>query len=133
MVSFSGVAIDFIQQLITDRTMSFRAAVRLAHRCQGERYRCHDSIRCRAYNVFRDLLEQGSSHTVGFNNGQVAGNGRTRWHFVSWSDGGIKDHTIVGSLAGGTLTASLGRDFQLNRKLDLGGLGHGRHRDQSRG
>jgi len=65
------------------------------------------------YNVFRDLLDQGSNHSVGFTDGQLSANGRTRWHFVSWSDSGLKDHTIVGSLAGRTLTASVARDFKL--------------------
>src|SRR5262249_19784034 len=72
-------------------------------------------------NVFRDLLEQGSSHTVDFTDGQLAANGRTRWHFVSWSDGGGKNHPIVGALAGGTLTATLGRDFKLIATPTAGG------------
>jgi len=73
------------------------------------------------YNVFRDLLDQGSSHSVGFTDGQLAPSGRTRWHFVSWSDSGAKDHTIVGSLAGGTLTAALSRDFKLIANATSGG------------
>ena len=119
--SFSGVAIDFIQQLITDRTMSFRLRFGSLTAAKASDTAATIQFDAAPYNVFRDLLEQGSSHTVGFNNGQVAGNGRTRWHFVSWSDGGIKDHTIVGSLAGGTLTASLGRDFQLIANSTSGG------------
>ena len=118
---FSGVAIDFIQQLITDRTMSFRlrfGSLTVAKASDTAATIQFDAV---AYPVFRDLLDEGSSHTVGFNNGQVAANGRTRWHFVSWSDGGAKDHTIVGSLAGGTLTASLGRDFQLIANSTSGG------------
>jgi len=119
--SFSGVAIDFIQQLVTDRTMSFRLRFGSLTVAKASDTAATIQIDAAPYGVFRDLLEQGSSHTVGFNNGQVAGNGLTRWHFVSWSDGGAKDHTIVGSLAGGTLTASLGRDFQLIANATSGG------------
>ncbi len=119
--SFSGVAIDFIHQLITDRTMSFRLRFGSLTAAKASDTAATIQFDAAPFNVFRDLLEQGSSHTVGFNNGQVAANGRTRWHFVSWSDGGIKDHTIVASLAGATLTASLGRDFQLIANSTAGG------------
>ena len=119
--SFSGVAIDFIQQRITDRTMSFRLRFGSLTAAKASDTAATIQFDAAPYNVFRDLLEQGSSHTVGFNNGQVAGNGRTRWHFVSWSDGLAKDHPIVGSRAGATLTASLGRDFQLIANSTSGG------------
>jgi hypothetical protein len=65
------------------------------------------------YNVYRDLLDDGSSHAVDFADGQLAADARTRWHFVSWSDGGPQSHTYVGSLAGGPLTANVMRDFKL--------------------
>ncbi len=74
-----------------------------------------------SFKVFRDLLEQGSSHNVDFTDGQTAPNGRTRFHWVSWSDAGAKNHTIIGSLAGGTLTATLGRDFLLRATSGSGG------------
>jgi M6 family metalloprotease-like protein len=119
--SFSGVAIDFIHQVITDRTLSFRLRFGSLTAAKASDTAATIQFDGAPYTVFRDLLEQGSSHTVGFNNGQVAGNGRTRWHFVSWSDGGPKDHSIVGSLAGVTLTASLGRDFQLIANSTSGG------------
>jgi M6 family metalloprotease-like protein len=119
--SFSGVAIDFIHQLVTDRTVSFRlrfGALTIA--------RASDTVATITFdgstlNVFRDLLEQGSSHTVGFGTGQVSPDGRTRWFFSSWSDGGAISHTITGSLAGATLTANLGRQFKLIATATSGG------------
>jgi uncharacterized repeat protein (TIGR02543 family) len=74
-----------------------------------------------SFKVFRDLLDQGSSHTVDFTDGQTSPNGRTRFHWLSWSDAGAKNHTIIGSLAGGTLTATLGRDFLLRATSGTGG------------
>jgi len=59
-----------------------------------------------SYNVFRDLLDQGSSHPVDFTDGQLSANGRTRWHFLSWSDGGAQSHTIVAPSANTTYTAT---------------------------
>ncbi len=119
--SFTGMAIDSVLQLVTDRTMSFRlrfgglTAVRATDTAAIIQF---DGA---PFPVFRDLLEQGSSHSVDFSDGQVSANGRTRWHFVSWSDAGPKSHTIVGSLAGGTLTATLTRDFKLIATPTSGG------------
>jgi hypothetical protein len=119
--SFSGIAVDFIQQLVTDRTMSFRLRFGSLTAAKASDTAAVIQFDAANFNVFRDLLDNGSSHTVGFQDGQVAANGRTRWHFGSWSDGGLKDHTIVGSLAGGTLTATLSRDFKLIATATTGG------------
>jgi len=119
--SFSGVGIDFIKQVITDRTMSFRLQFGSLTVARASDTAATIQFDAAAYGVFRDLLDNGSSHSVGFTDGQLAANGRTRWHFVSWSDGGAKDHTIVGSLAGGALTASVTRDFLLKATAGGGG------------
>ena len=119
--SFTGIAIDSIQQLITDGAMSFRLRFGSLTVVRASDTAATITFDTAPYNVFRDLLEQASSHTVGFADGQVSANGRTRWRFVSWSDGRAKDHTIVGSLAGGTLTASLDRDFKLIVTATAGG------------
>ena len=111
--SFAGVAIDSIRQLVTDRTMSFRlrfGALTVARASDTGAVIQFDASN---FNVFRDLLEAGSSHTLGFSDNQVAPNGRTRWHFVSWSDGFAMSHTITGSLSGTTYTATVRRDFKL--------------------
>jgi M6 family metalloprotease-like protein len=111
--SFAGVAVDSIRQLVTDRTMSFRLRFGALSIARASDTAATIQFDGSPFNVFRDLLEQGSSHSVDFTDGQLAANGRTRWHFVSWSDAGTKNHSIVGSLAGGTLTATLSRDFKL--------------------
>ncbi|HEY3219493.1 MAG TPA: M6 family metalloprotease domain-containing protein [Gemmatimonadales bacterium] len=119
--SFAGFAVDSFQQLVPNNTMSFRLRFGSLTAVKASDTTAVIQFDAANYNVFRDLLDQGSSHTVGFADGQVSANGRTRWHFVSWSDGLPKDHTIVGSLAGGTLTASLGRDFLLIANSTSGG------------
>jgi len=119
--SFAGVAVDSVRQLVTDRTMSFRLRFGALTIARGSDTTATIQFDGSPFNVFRDLLEQGSSHSVDFTDGQVAANGRTRWHFVSWSDAGAKSHTIVGSLAGGTLTATLTRDFKLIATPTSGG------------
>ena len=119
--SFAGLGVDQIAQTVPGGTMSFRVrfgSLTVAGASDTAAIIQFDAVN---YNVFRDLLDQGSSHNVGFTDGQLSADGRTRWHFLSWSDGGAKDHTIVGSLAGATLTASVGRDFKLIANSTSGG------------
>jgi hypothetical protein len=40
---------------------------------------------------------------------QLSGNGRTRFTFQSWSDGGAISHTVTGSIAGASYTATLAK------------------------
>ena len=115
--SFAGFGIDQITQVVPDGQMSFRlkfgslTVVRASDTTATIRFDAAN------YFAFRDLLDDGSSHNVGFVDGQVVG--RTRFNFQSWSDAGAINHPITGSLAGGTLTASLLRHHP------------GRHRDRS--
>ena len=119
--SFAGFGVDFIQQLVPDRTMSFRLQFGSLTAVRGSDTAAAIQFDAANYVVFRDLLDNGSNHTVGFQDGQVSANGRTRWHFVSWSDGGAINHPITGSLSGGTLTASVARDFKLVATATAGG------------
>jgi len=119
--SFAGLGVDQITQTVPGGTMSFRVrfgSLTIAGASDTAAIIQFDAAN---YNVFRDLLDQGSSHTVGFSDAQLSADGRTRWRFLSWSDGGAKDHTIVGSLAGGPLSASVRRDFQLIANSTSGG------------
>jgi M6 family metalloprotease-like protein len=119
--SFAGLAVDQITQTVPGGTMSFRVRFGSLTVARASDTAATIQFDTATYIVFRDLLDNGSSHSVGFTDGQLAANGRTRWHFVSWSDGGVKDHTIVGSLAGGALTASVARDFLLKATAGGGG------------
>jgi len=119
--SFAGIAVDSIRQLVTDRAMSFRLRFGDLTVVRASDTAATITFDGAPYNVFRDLLEQGSSHTVGFGSGQLSGDGRTRWFFASWSDAGAMNHTITGSLAGGTLTANLARQFKLIATATSGG------------
>jgi M6 family metalloprotease-like protein len=119
--SFAGFGVDQISQTVPGGTMSFRlrfGALTVARASDTGAVIQFDAA---PYNVFRDLLDQGSSHNVGFADGQLSADGRTRWNFVSWSDGLAINHAITGSLAGGTLTANLARQFKLTATATSGG------------
>ncbi|GBD32817.1 Immune inhibitor A [bacterium HR33] len=49
------------------------------------------------YRRFHDVLDAGSAHTVSIESPQVTGDGRARFEFVSWSDGGAQTHEFVAS------------------------------------
>ncbi|OLC85911.1 MAG: hypothetical protein AUI86_10775 [Gemmatimonadetes bacterium 13_1_40CM_3_66_12] len=119
--SFAGMAVDSIRQLVTDRTMAFRLRFGSLSVARASDTGAVIQFDGSSFNVFRDLLDNGSSHTVGFSDGQLAPSGRTRWHFVSWSDGGAINHPITGGLAGANLTATVGRDFKLQATHTSGG------------
>ncbi len=119
--SFAGLAVDQITQTVPGGTMSFRVRFGSLTVARASDTAAVVQFDAAPYNVFRDLLDQGSSHAVGFTDGQLSADGRRRWRFVSWSDGGAKDHTIVGTLAGAALTASVVRDFLLKATAAGGG------------
>ncbi len=119
--SFAGLGVDQITQTVPGGRMSFRLRFGSLTIARANDTAAVIQFDAAPYNVFRDLLDQGSSHTVGFTDGQQSVDGRTRWHFVSWSDGGVINHPITGSLAGATLTANLSRQFKLIATSTSGG------------
>ncbi len=119
--AFAGFAVDSITQLITDRTMSFRLRFGGLTVVRASDTAATIQFAGASYNVYRDLLEEGQSYTVSFTDPQVSANGRTRFHFASWSDGGALTHSHTGQLAGGTLTATVTRDFKLIATSTSGG------------
>ncbi|HEY7193197.1 MAG TPA: M6 family metalloprotease domain-containing protein, partial [Gemmatimonadales bacterium] len=97
--SFAGFGIDQITQVVPGGQMSFRlrfGALTVARASDSNAVIQFDGAN---YQVYRDLLDDGSAHPVNFANGQVATDGRTRWRFMSWSDGGAQSHSYSGSLA----------------------------------
>lgn len=111
--SFVGFAVDQITQVVPGRQMSFRLRFGDLTVVRASDSAATIQFDAGTFNVFRDLLDEGSSHTVSFPDPQVSANGRTRWRFASWSDGGAVTHAITGSLSGDTLTANVNRDFKL--------------------
>ena len=66
-------------------------------------------------------MDDGSSHPVNIATTQLSADGRRRFTFVSWSDGQPQSHTLIGSLAGTTLTANLTSEYKLIAASTLDG------------
>jgi len=119
--SFPGFTIDSIR--LTggpDSEMAFRLRFGALTIVRGSDTNAVVQVDGNSFNVFRDLFDNGSSHTVNDTN-QVSPDGRRRFRFLSWSDGLAQSHSIVGSLAGTTITANLSSDYKLIATAASGG------------
>lgn len=119
--TFVGFAVDSIRQVVTGGEMAFRLRFGALTVVRASDTAAVIQFDGAPFNVFRDLLEEGASYTVSVADTQISANGRTRWRFASWSDGGARTHAIIGSLSGGTLTATLNSDFKLIATATPGG------------
>jgi hypothetical protein len=118
---FAGFGVDSIQQLVTNRTMSFRLRFGALTVVRASDTTATIQFEGATYNVYRDLLEEGKGYAVNFPDPQLSANGRTRFHFLSWSDGGGVSHSYTGQALGETLTANVTRDFKLIATATAGG------------
>ena len=117
----AGLALDQITRLAPNGAMSFRVVYPVwVVRAQVDTATViqFDGI---AYHVFRGVLAQGSTHTVGVADTQYTAGGRTRQVFLSWSDGGALSHPYMAGAAPETLTVTLAR----SHRLDYGGTSGG--------
>jgi M6 family metalloprotease-like protein len=119
--SFAGFAVDSVTQIVPNGVLSFRLRFGGLTTVRASDTTASIQFAGSSYTVFRDLLEEGAGYTVSFADPQLSPNGRTRFHFASWSDGGAQTHTYTGQLAGETLTASVTRDFKVTATAGGGG------------
>jgi len=119
--SFAGFAIDSIRQLVPNGAMAFRVRFGQPTVVAASDTAAQVQVDGVPVSVFRDLLDDGSTHTLAVADTQVAAGGRTRFVFQSWSDGLPISHQISGSLAGATYTATLVRA----NRLDVAKSGNG--------
>ena len=120
--SFAGFAVDSVKQLVADRTLSVRVRFGALTVVRASDPNASIQFAGNIYTQFRDLLEEGQGYSVNFTpDPQTSADGRRRFHFASWSDGGAQSHSYVGHLAGDTLTANVARDFKVIATAGTGG------------
>ncbi|HET9708429.1 MAG TPA: M6 family metalloprotease domain-containing protein, partial [Gemmatimonadales bacterium] len=102
--SFAGFAIDSIRQLVPNGAMAFRVRFGQPTVVAASDSAAQVQVDGVTVTAFRDLLDDGSTHTLAVADTQFVAGGRTRFIFQSWSDGLPIAHTITGSLAGATYT-----------------------------
>ena len=119
--SFVGFAIDSIQQVVPNGEMSFRLRFGGLTVVRASDTNAVILVDADTFNVFRNLLDDGSTHTLSAPDTQFSFNNRTRWRWSSWSDGLARTHDITANLSGGTITATLARDFKLIANVGANG------------
>jgi M6 family metalloprotease-like protein len=119
--SFVGFAIDSIRQLVPKGEMAFRLRFGGLTLVQASDTTAQVKVDGLAFNVFRNLLDDGSMHTIAVDTPQFTPSGRTRFAFLSWSDGLAISHTVTGAFAGATYTATLARAHRLNVTVGANG------------
>ncbi len=111
--SFAGIAIDSIRQVIPNGEMDFRLRFGGLTLVKASDTTVQVQVDGTPYNVFRDLFDDGSSHTIAVQDSQFPGSLRTVFVFQSWSDGGAISHTVTGSRTGATYTATFAKAHRL--------------------
>jgi len=119
--SFVGFALDSIRQLSPNGAMAFRLRFGGLTLVQASDTTAQVKVDGLAFNVFRNLFEDGSSHTIAVDSLQLSANGRTRFAFLSWSDGLAISHTVTGAFAGASYTATVARAHRLDVTVGANG------------
>jgi M6 family metalloprotease-like protein len=112
--TFIGFAVDSIRQLVPNGAMAFRLRFGGLTLVEANDTAATVKVDGLSYTVFRDLFDDGSSHTVAVDSLQLAPGGRTRFVYQSWSDGQAISHTVTGAFAGATYTAIMSRAHRLD-------------------
>ncbi len=112
--SFVGFAIDSIRQVVPNGATAFRLRFGQATVVAASDTTAQVQVDGVSYAVYRNLLDDGSTHTIAVADTQLALNGRARFVFQSWSDAQPISHTITGSLAGASYTANVARGNRLD-------------------
>jgi immune inhibitor A len=120
----AGVVLDQITQLVPNGTIQFRLSypvwvVRATDTAAVIQF--DTSTFHRTFHVFRDILTQGSVHTVGVADTQYSAGGRTRQVFASWSGGQPRSFSYTAGAMPETLTVTLARSQQVHYTATSGG------------
>ncbi|PYO96117.1 MAG: hypothetical protein DMD60_11635 [Gemmatimonadetes bacterium] len=120
----AGLVLDQITQLVPNGTMQFHLsypvwvvrATDTAAVIQFDTATFHTT-----FHVFRDILTQGSVHSVGVADTQYSAGGRTRYVFGAWSGGQPRSFSYTVGAAPETLTVTLARAQQVHYTATSGG------------
>ncbi len=117
----SGFRIDSISILAPAGPVRFRIRVGGESRIAADDPAAFIRVDAVSYTLFRDIFEPGSSHEVSVADTQFSASGRTRFTFLSWSDGQPQTHVFIASATGDTITAALARAHKLIATFTTGG------------
>ena len=118
---YTGFVIDHIRQVVPGGEMAFRLLFGQPTVVRASDTSAVIMVDGASFNVFREVLEEASTHSLSVPDTQVSVDARTRWRFASWSDGGARTHDVTASASGGAITATLSPDFRIIASAGPGG------------
>lgn len=107
--SFVDFVVDSIRQVVPNGAMAFRLRFGQLTTVAANDTNAQVQVDGVPAHFFRGLFDDASTHTLSVPDTQLSASVRTRFVFQSWSDGQPRSHTITGSLAGASYTATLTR------------------------
>jgi len=119
--SFAGFTVDSIRQLVPNGAMAFRLTVGALTVVDASDTTALVSVDGTPVGVYRNVLTAGSTHTIAIDSAQLGTDGRTRYQYVSWSDGGARSHSITASATGATYVAQVAVQYRANVAVAGGG------------
>lgn len=117
----AGFAIQAITQTSPSGPMTFQLLPVSTYRVQGDDPRTRIKVDGAVYASFQAPFIAGTIHQLSADSVQVATDGRVRFGFSAWSDGGLLTHEITASAAGDTITATFSKEFLLAATATPGG------------
>jgi M6 family metalloprotease-like protein len=119
--SFVGFVIDSIKPPTSQGVVSFRLRFGGSTTVRATDTNAVVLVDSVPYSVFQGVFDSGTVHQIAVAATQTSADGRTRYTYVSWSDGGARAHNVSGTFAGTTYVATLARAFKLNYAATAGG------------
>ena len=119
--SFAGFMVDSIRQLVPNGAMTFRLTIGALTVVDASDTTAQVSVDGARVEVYRNVLASGSAHVIAIDSLQVSADGRSRYQYVSWSDGGARSHGITGSATGATYTAQVAAQYLVSLAVAGGG------------
>lgn len=102
---FAGFVVDSIRQVVPKGEMAFRVTFGTPTVVDASDTTAKVRVDGTLVTVYRNVLADGSTHTIAIDSAQLSADGRTQYRFVTWSDGGARSHTITGTTTGATYVA----------------------------
>jgi M6 family metalloprotease-like protein len=121
--TFVGFEIAAITQVSPNGPMSFQLTFGGATIVRASDTTAQVTVNGTKYRRFAQLLEAGSTHTIGIDSVQLTTDSLTQFHFDSWSDAGARNHQITAQLVGDSISASVHKRLRVRARG--GGTGTG--------
>ena len=110
---YGGFLVDSIRQVVAGGEMAFRLRFGGLSIVRASDPTAQVRIRSAPFFVFSDVFNAGDTLTISMDSAQTRADGRARFTFVSWSDGGARTNVLTLPAGGATYTAQVGRAFRL--------------------